>query len=89
MGISILYPWEAAVTAEIRAGGRLYTASCQVTVEANTADVITAAAGAGDPLRFDEIQRVGAGVPKRAGKLTGLCGRPVGEYPAGHALLSL
>lgn len=55
-----LYPvsvGEATVTAEIRAGGRLYTASCQVTVEANTADVITAAAGAGDPLRFDEIQR--------------------------------
>ena len=48
---------EATVTAEIRAGGRLYTVSCQVTVEANTADVITAAAGAGDPLRFDEIQR--------------------------------
>lgn len=45
-----LYPvsvGEATVTAEIRAGGRLYTASCQVTVEANTADVITAAAGAG------------------------------------------
>lgn len=45
----------ATITATVSANNRTYTASCEVTVERNTADVIMAEAGAASPLRFSQI----------------------------------
>ena len=44
----------ATITAKVE--GVTYTATCEVKVERNTAAVITAAAGAGEPLSFSSIQ---------------------------------
>lgn len=55
-----LYPVSVGtttVTATVTANGYTYTSNtCTVTVEANTADVIRASAGVGDPLSFSSIE---------------------------------
>ena len=57
---SYLYPVSVGtttVTATVTANGYTYTSNtCEVTVEANTADIIHASAGAGDPLSFSSIE---------------------------------
>lgn len=45
----------ATITATVSANNRTYEAACDVTVERNTADVITAEASAASPLRFSQI----------------------------------
>lgn len=46
----------ATITARVSANNRTYEDACTVTVEANTADVIRASAGVGDPLSFSSIE---------------------------------
>lgn len=51
-----LYAGTAEITATVQANGHAYVSNpCTVTVESNTADVITAEASAASPLRFSQI----------------------------------
>ena len=54
--LSPMLPGTATITATVSANNRTYTATCEVKVERNTADVITASVAAGAPLNFSSIQ---------------------------------
>ena len=47
---------EGTVTITAKVNGTSYSATCKVKVERNTADIIHASAGAGDPLSFSSIE---------------------------------
>ena len=47
---------QGTVTITAKVNGTSYTATCEVKVERNTADVITASVAAGAPLNFSSIQ---------------------------------